>query len=148
MLDSLLIVKNKFDTSDINYLQINRKLECVLFWINLKKIKDEKWVLFHPYSWTNIRSYYVMLISFRLVINLDDYCLNHSDTPNIKTKASKGPVSIASVANKSVSNDSDWTRLVNPWLKLENYVYRGIGKAWLRFSIYSWKRQPVGKKFV
>ena len=42
MLDSLLIVKNKFDTSDKNYLEINRKLECVLYWINFKKIKDGK----------------------------------------------------------------------------------------------------------
>ena len=43
-----------------------------------------------------------MLISFQLVINLDDYSLNHLDTPNIKTKASNGHVSIASVVNKSV----------------------------------------------
>ena len=42
MLDSLLIVKNKFDTSDKNYLEINRKLECVMFWINSKQIKDDK----------------------------------------------------------------------------------------------------------
>ena len=42
MLDSLLIVKNKFDTLDKNYLEINRKLECVMFWINFKKIKDDK----------------------------------------------------------------------------------------------------------
>ena len=41
MLHSLLIVKNKFDTSDKNYLEINRKLECVLFWINFKK--NEGW---------------------------------------------------------------------------------------------------------
>ena len=45
----------------------------------------------------------VMLISFQLVINLDYYSLNHSDTPKIKTKALNGHVSIASVANKSVS---------------------------------------------
>ena len=42
MLDSLLIVKNKFDTSDKNYLETNRKLEWVMFWINFKKIKDDK----------------------------------------------------------------------------------------------------------
>ena len=41
MLHSLLIVKNKFDTSDKNDLEINRKLECVLFWINFKK--NEGW---------------------------------------------------------------------------------------------------------
>ena len=42
MLDSLLIIKNKFDTSENNYLEINRKLECVMFWINFKQIKDDK----------------------------------------------------------------------------------------------------------
>ena len=42
MLDSLLIVKNNFDTSDKNYLEINRKLEYVMFWINSKQIKDDK----------------------------------------------------------------------------------------------------------
>ena len=42
MLDSLLIVKNKFDTLDKIYLEINRKLECVMFWINYIKIKDDK----------------------------------------------------------------------------------------------------------
>ena len=42
MLDSLLIVKNNSDTSDKNYLEINRNLECVMFWINFKKIKDDK----------------------------------------------------------------------------------------------------------
>ena len=31
MLDSLLIVKNKFDTTNKNYLEINRKLEFVMF---------------------------------------------------------------------------------------------------------------------
>ena len=31
MLDSLLIVKNNFDTSNKNYLEIYRKLECVMF---------------------------------------------------------------------------------------------------------------------
>ena len=42
MLDSLLIVKNNSDTSDKNYLEINRQLECVRFWINSKQIKDDK----------------------------------------------------------------------------------------------------------
>ena len=42
MLDSLLMVKNKFDTSNKNSLEINRKLECVMLWINFIKIKDDK----------------------------------------------------------------------------------------------------------
>ena len=33
-------------------------------------------------SQKNIDSYYAMLISFQLVINLDDYSLNQVDTPN------------------------------------------------------------------
>ena len=42
MLDSLLIVKDNSDTSDKNYLEIYRKLEGVMFWINSKQIKDDK----------------------------------------------------------------------------------------------------------
>ena len=42
MLDSLLIVKNNYDTSDKNYLEIYRKLECVMFWINSKQIIFDK----------------------------------------------------------------------------------------------------------
>ena len=42
MLDSLLIVKNSSDTSDKNYLEMYRKLEWVMFWINSKQIIFDK----------------------------------------------------------------------------------------------------------
>ena len=37
--------------------------------------------------------------------------MNHSDTPNIKTKASNGHVSITSVANKSVREQFNPSRI-------------------------------------